>query len=123
MIIESKRVLLFIHPKHGRSRKPTNDSLTQTIEKLLEIAKHTAGKSGVVNESGQFSRGIGCMGVHTCCCGAESDSCDYEIAPGIYTNALASHYLRWHREEVPEQELVKIRGLVPRTDSLFADFD
>ena len=58
-------------------------------------------------------------GVHQCICGEKSGSKDYEILPGVYTNSLAPHYLRFHRSQVPEKELMKIKMLMgecPRTD-------
>lgn len=108
MIENKKRALLFIEPKKPKEEIPVVDELTQKIEELFkqEILPHG------VFMNGKFSRGLSTLGIHTCICGARSESRDYEISSGVFTNTLATHYLRWHRDEVPEEELKKVRKLL-----------
>lgn len=53
---------------------------------------------------------IGYRGFHICACGAFSDSKDHWIGE-LLTNSLAIHYLAYHRYDVPEEELEKVRAL------------
>jgi len=51
-------------------------------------------------------------GVHWCPCGATSDNRHHYIgSEGILTNSLCIHYLAFHREELPQEELDKVRAL------------
>lgn len=111
MIVKTKNVLLFIEPKNNKSEEPINDEYTNFIEKLLDNAMNDKSKMGVVTPK-SFVKGMRTLGVHTCCCKECSHSCDYEIYDGFYTNSLATHYLRWHRNEVPQEELDKIMLLM-----------
>lgn len=115
MIINSRNVLLFIEPQNDKSVEPVDDDMTLFMETLLNTAINTSSKKGVVI-NGNFVKGLSTMGVHTCYCGECSHSCDYEIHTGYYTNSLATHYLRWHRKDVPEEELNKVRSLMKTLD-------
>jgi hypothetical protein len=116
MILNSQNVLLFIEPRNGKSTQPVNDDITVFIETLLNTAMNTDSKAGAILGNGSFVKGLSTMGVHTCCCGKSSESCDYEIHTGYFTNSLAAHYLRWHRSEVPAEELNKVRSLMRMLD-------
>jgi hypothetical protein len=65
---------------------------------------------GVMTSSG-FQEGNAFKGVHTCCCGMRSLNQDYLLPGGFITNSLSLHYLMYHRDEVPESELAKVRKL------------
>jgi len=52
------------------------------------------------------------MDPRKCYCGEQGQLCDYKISEDIFISNLASHYLRWHRDEIPEIELNKIRNLM-----------
>lgn len=54
--------------------------------------------------------GLRYKGFHTCICGAISTNYDMVLPDGRLTNSLALHYVQFHRAEVPENELVKIRA-------------
>jgi hypothetical protein len=114
IITNSKVILLFIEPKNGKSVLPVNDAETLFMEKLLTDATNDNLKSGVVMPNGIFVRGLSTKGLHQCVCGEYSHSRDYEIYDGIHTNSLATHYLRWHRGEIPETELDKIKFLMKK---------
>ncbi len=91
--------LLFIEPCGQRSAEPVLDELTERMAEALRV--------------GEMSNCY--MGVHTCVCGVRSESHDVLVqrVDGDYfvTNTLATHYLMWHRDDVPESELVKVRTL------------
>ena len=96
MIINAENVLLFIHPTQPASSEPVDDDLTAAVEAALRSPLTT----GCVFSNGRFAKDTRFLGIHTCTapgCTARSHSCDYEIAPGVYTNFLAHHYLRYHR--------------------------
>jgi hypothetical protein len=97
------RGLLFIEPR-GPVTAPVDDELTQAMRSALVTAV-----PGIWVSENLFRPGSGWRGFHTCACGARSTGYDYQIRGGMITNSLAVHYLRDHREEVPETELDKVR--------------
>lgn len=52
----------------------------------------------------------GYRGFHTCACGAFSDNKDHWVG-GLLTNSLCLHYLAFHRDDLPQEELDKVRAL------------
>lgn len=52
-------------------------------------------------------------GFHACACRAASDNKDHWVGPGegLLTNSLCIHYLAFHREDVPLEELTKVQSL------------
>ncbi len=51
------------------------------------------------------------LGYHSCICGAQSSSWDLVVAIGgesMVTNSLLVHYLAYHREEIPSDQLALI---------------
>lgn len=110
--IDSKNVLLFIHPTSCDTKEPLIDKYTIAVCNALENNEST----GFVNGN-KFIKGIRTMGYHLCsgCLNEQNRfSCpkskgyDFEIADELYTNWLAVHYLAYHRNEVPDKELKKI---------------
>ena len=108
MIIKSNKVLLFIEPKNNKSEKPVIDDLTI---KMFLILKRNVDNVGTVMHKGYFAPGIGTMGLHECVCGATSHSCDYLLDGIIATNWLCVHYLAYHRDEIPKEEIEKLNQL------------
>jgi len=90
----SKKYLLQIEPRSKKSGLPFNDVLTRKMESLLSRA--------II---GQRYKGW-----HRCVCREKSGSHDL-LVKGYITNSLAAHYLRWHRSEVPESEIEKLRNI------------
>lgn len=92
----SDKYLLQIEPKKPRFEKPMLDDLTLKMQTLLRDAK----------------RGPSYRGFHLCTGCNEATSASYDLFVGPYiTNSLAIHYLMWHRDEVPESEIEKLKGL------------
>ena len=60
---------------------------------------------GGVGSNGTFEPGITTMGVHQCVCGEKSSSFDVLLPNGYITNTLAEHYLLWHRDEIPLEQI------------------
>ncbi len=90
----SMRYLLQIEPKGKKSIYPSNDLITEKMERLLRSA----------------TRGKACKGTHKCICGERSTNYSLFIR-GYITNSLAVHYLRWHRDEVPRLEIEKVKNI------------
>jgi len=85
--------LLFIVPEHDASAEPIIDSATRRMTAALRHA---------VPEDLTY------MGFHTCICGAGSESHDFWIQTDDHKtkiNSLCVHYLAFHREEVPIDQL------------------
>ena len=53
----------------------------------------------------------GYRGFHGCVCGAVSDNKDHWVGNGLLTNSLCVHYLAFHRDDIPREELDKVRVL------------
>ena len=51
------------------------------------------------------------LGYLACACGSFRKAHDFILTDGLITNSLCVHYLAWHRDEVPHQELDKVAKL------------
>ncbi|MFA5358564.1 MAG: hypothetical protein WC310_01925 [Patescibacteria group bacterium] len=87
--------ILYIEPSAKTSSEPVIDRYTRKMVAALRQGKE----------------GLGYRGIHICKCGARSTNCDYTLPNGEQTNFLAVHYLAYHRDEVPQSELVKVDSL------------
>jgi len=97
--------LLQIEPQHKKSEFPVEDDLTRKMEELLSTAEEGT------YQSGKFDKNSGWRGFHICVCGEWSGNKDLMLKSGHITNSLAAHYLRWHREDVPESEIQKLKSI------------
>lgn len=52
-------------------------------------------------------------GFHVCACSAHSDNKDHWVGDGdgLLTNSLCVHYLAFHRDDISQKELDKVRAL------------
>jgi len=96
MIVVENTHILFVEPVRPAANLPVRDALSAKMRELM--AQSTP--SDYVY-----------FGFHQCICGAKSDSRDWILPTGQKTNSLAVHYLEYHRDEVPDEELEKIRKL------------
>lgn len=104
--------LLYIEPtKEQKSQEPVEDELVSLLETALEEAKEGASSYSNLVSSGDFKEGWGFKGWHTTGCGEHSDNKDYQLKNGMITNSLASFYLRWYRDAIPQTEMNKIEQL------------
>lgn len=87
--------ILYIEPSRKTSQEPVIDEATKKMAAAL--------RRGVP--------GPGYRGWHECACGARSSNCDYTLPNGEKTNSLSVHYLTYHREDVPEEQLAKVLQL------------
>ena len=94
--------ILFIRPTEPPSGEPTIDGFTRMMAHALNNVE-----AGVV-EGSYFYGGSGYKGVHTCSCGARSTNQNYLLDERHITNSLAVHYLAYHRQEVPKDELIQM---------------
>ena len=94
--IHGRPALLFIEPCQPPSSEPVIDSLTRK----MTAAWRKAETSDYVY-----------FGVHQCVCSVLSTNCNYYLRNGAITNSLCVHYLAYHREEVPPEELEKVSSL------------
>lgn len=116
-VTDHNDLLMFIEPVSPPSNVPVVDELTK---KMVVALKWT--KDGIMVK-GRVIPGL-YRGVHTCTCGATSSNQDHLLLvqdPVRLTNSLASHYLAWHRNEVPESELAKVAQLKQPTFSYRID--
>jgi hypothetical protein len=96
MTIDDNEHLLFIEPTQPASKIFVVDELTEKMKFAFAQARPSS---------------YAFRGWHTCVCGATSDNRDYFLPNGQKTNYLAVHYLEYHRDEIPESELEKVRAL------------
>lgn len=88
-----EKSLLFMVPVQQASVQPVVDHATRLM---------TAAFRAYVKTRGRW------RGVHRCVCGARSSNVDYELPDGSVTNSLCVHYLAYHREEVPNADVVAV---------------
>lgn len=89
--------ILMIEPSEKTSPEPVIDELTRKMTAAWRLRRDMEGNW---------------RGTHCCNCGARSDSKDHWVGdPELLTNSLCVHYLAFHREEVPAEELEKVRAL------------
>ena len=119
MKLKAQNVLLFIETENKISDKPIVDDLT--IAMYNSLRRHI--DTGLVvkrNNICSFARGLYTDGYYVCSCGVCSADHDYAVKLNdgslIYTNGLAAHYLAYHRQEVPNSELEKVKNLAKTLD-------
>ena len=88
--------VLYIQPGPYTPAEPVIDELTRKMAAAYRAAE---------------SDGMCWRGFHVCRCGVNSSNCDYILPGGQQTNSLCVHYLAFHRNEVPAEELAKVAAL------------
>jgi hypothetical protein len=83
-------LLLYIEPRNMASAEPVIDEITTKMTAAFKEATGTE---------------MHWRGFHHCVCGSCSDDTDYILPSGHQTNSLAVHYVAFHRNEVPEEQL------------------
>lgn len=92
MIKTDNDSLLMIEPKEDKS-----ESKLDYITELAEWVWNKCKKSD-----------YSWKGFHKCICGEMSDNRDWFTPKGRLTNSLMLHYIREHRQEVPQEEIYKL---------------
>lgn len=87
--------ILYIEPTGRTSRQPVIDELTRKMTAAFR----------------QSTQGPAFRGFHTCACGAHSDNCEHILPDGVETNSLCIHYLAYHREEIPSDQIAMVGQL------------
>jgi len=109
MINTDNQHLLMIEPIGAPSATPVIDDMTRRMASALNSAiRGTSGRPGNSYRGTHSCTGAGCR--------AGSDNQDHTVATihppwNLVTNSLAVHYLAYHRDEVPAEELAKVRSL------------
>lgn len=96
--------IMMVEPTRRASDVPLIDEATRKMTAAWRAAKHSD---------------YGYRGFHVCTCGATSDNKDHWVGEnsvgeedkGKNTNSLAIHYLAYHRQDVPVDELEKVLNL------------
>lgn len=125
--IDPDHRLLFTKEYHTSALNPIEDELVVGMENALREAKvktasHIAHVSddepvhGRVTLDWKFVPEKGAVRHITCNCGLRVDAYDYALPHGYYTHSLASHFLKWHREQVSEVELAKVSNFLREVD-------
>ena len=109
---DKSRYLLYIEPpKKEKLLEPVNDSLTEMMEKSLEKAKSGSAQYSDMGSMGDFTEGNAYKGFHSTECGERSSNKDYLLENGMITNSLATFYLKWYRNSIPDSEIEKLINL------------
>jgi hypothetical protein len=92
--------ILFIEPSSEVSLEPLIDEIT------LKMVDAWRGRRTA--PPGEWWRGV-----HTCACGVRSDNKPHFVGENkdILTNSLCVHYIAFHRDEVPPEEIEKVARL------------
>ena len=91
--------LLMIEPRGPAADEPVIDVYTLTMAAAWRLG---------------WSSRLACRGFHVCACGVASDNREHfvvGVSGTLRTNSLAVHYLAFHRDEVPPEELERVVGL------------
>jgi hypothetical protein len=128
MIIDRARVILgFFKPTKERSFNPTHDQLFYAYEAEVSRAlmhgkrQRRYGVNDSTSEWGYitsrdevtwFVPGQETMGINDCACGDKEDVTALVLPGKYYTLANSVHILEWHRSQVPEEEIEKIKAFL-----------
>lgn len=134
---EGTKALLFIEPRLPPSYYPVIDKALFKLTGALRQSMRAGNRFGSVFEERpgvvQWIEGgqtFGCVSCGPCYDGGlrvNSEGQDYELHGGYYVNSLCLHYLAFHREEIPQDQIKVIRLLkapwaVPTTAELLGRF-
>jgi len=124
---DKSKYLLYIEPsKEEKSEYPLEDNLTRLMELALSKSqKGTANYSdikdmgdgydwvynGKTNRIPSHRTGSGYKGTHRTDCGERSSNQDYLLENGMITNSLATFYLKWYRDSIPYNDIIKLNEL------------
>lgn len=122
MKVNASNTLLYIEPS---STKAKSDKYKKYIDVLkpeldIHVEKHkkegygpTVGVMSVSDGLVGFAPNCGTRGIHRCACGEMGGNCDYLLFDGKFiANLLAVHYLEYHADEIPENEIRKLDSLL-----------
>jgi hypothetical protein len=98
--------VMMIEPIRPASDEPLVDYWTYMAAMVYELTTPSAG---------------GYRGVHQCVCGAQSDNKDHILPDGRIANSLMVHYVAFHRNDVPDSELLGKIDKIFKTE--FPEFD
>lgn len=105
--------MLYIEPKkEERSEYPINDMLSIGMEIAIEESIEGASNYSKLDQEPTFYHGSGFMGWHGTDCGESSDNHDYLLKTGHITNSLAPFYLKWYRNSISRNDMMKIREVL-----------
>lgn len=124
---DKSKYLLYIEPKkEEKLKEPINDELTELMEMALSKAKKGASHYSDINDDGveykltwnnksimvpSFHANTAYKGFHGTECGEVSTNYDYQLENGMITNSLATFYLSWYRNSIPDNDILKIKEL------------
>ena len=95
-IVITNMGILMIEPSGRASATPLIDELTRKMTAAWRRRR----------DSKDSYRGF-----HVCACGAYSDNKDHWVSDdNLFTNSLCIHYLAFHRNDIPLEELEKVRA-------------
>lgn len=96
--MQTSQGILMVEPSGKTSAAPIIDELTRKMTAAWRRRRDSD---------------ISWRGFHVCKCGVFSDNKDHWVGEGkgLLTNSLCIHYLAYHRDEVPQEELDKVRAL------------
>ena len=98
MILTDDKHLLMVEPN-----RTSNDPVIDNLTRMMAAAYRQA-----------TTPDYGYRGVHVCTgegCNATSSNTDHTLPNGQTTNSLCVHYLAFHREDIPAEELEKVAAL------------
>ena len=101
--------LLFIEPESPAAARPVIDDLTMRM--CMALRWSTKG----LLIKGRLVPGGAYRGVHDCICGVSSDNHDYLVMGNRtdeVTHSLAAHYLAYHRDDVSQFQIDKLRRVL-----------
>lgn len=110
---DKSKFLLYIDPEPSdKLETPIDDEMTKVVEYALSRAQTGSANYSDKNGPERFRPGSGYKGCHGTRCGQRSSSHDYLLENGMITNSLAPYYVKWYRYSIPENDMIKLNGLM-----------
>ena len=110
---DNTRFLLFIEPPASEKLVvPVNDESTRIMKFALSEAQTGTSNYSFLDEEPRFRQGPGYKGYHVTECGTRSIGVDDLLENGMITNDLATFYLQYYRNSIPQSEMNKMAELV-----------
>jgi hypothetical protein len=100
-----------MEPK-GKPTDPIEDYLSGFMQFAFDEAISGTSNYSNPNEKETFHENNSFRGVHSCSCGEHGGSRDYLLKNGMITNSLCIHYIKCHRNEICENDYLKIKELM-----------
>jgi len=109
---DKSNYFLFLDPRpEDKSTEPVNDKLTALVQMAFDNSTEGTSRYSDPEDINTFRGGSGYKGIHLTRCGERSSNKDYLLENGLITNSLCVYYVRWYRNSISENDMIKLNQL------------